>query len=68
MGRWDLQSIGLMIVGGSISCAGLLIGLWLLGFRLYYGPLLLIALVVLIVIGAAMLIISDYQSTRSERI
>jgi hypothetical protein len=65
MGLWDSQSIGMMLVGASITCSGLLIGLWLLGVRSSFGPILLLVLVVLVVIGAAMLVISDYQSTRS---
>lgn len=63
--EWDLPSLGMLLVGGSIICAGVLIALWLFGVRLYYIPILLIALVVLVVIGAAVLIVSDYQSTRT---
>jgi len=65
MGRWDLQYIGMMLVGASITCSGLLIGLWLLGVRSSFSPILLIILVVLVVIGAAMLVVTDYTSTRS---
>lgn len=63
--EWDRQSLGMLLVGGSITGAGVLIALWLLGFRFSSGPILLIALVVLVVIGAAVLIVSDYQATRT---
>ncbi len=62
---WDSQSLGMLLVGGSITGAGVLIALWLLGVWFSYGPILLVALVVLVVIGAAVLIVSDYQSTRT---
>ncbi|ACL16870.1 hypothetical protein [Methanosphaerula palustris] len=67
MMRWDLQYLGMLLVGGSITCAGVLIALWLLGVQLFFTPTLLIVLVLLVVIGAAVLIVGDYQSTRAEQ-
>lgn len=67
MMEWDLQSLGIVLAGGSIICAGLLIALWLFGIWLSYIPILLITLVVLVVMGAAVLLFGDYQSTRSEQ-
>jgi hypothetical protein len=57
----------MLLVGGSITCAGILIALWLLGVQLYFTPTLLIVLVLLVVIGAAVLIVDDYRLTRVEQ-
>lgn len=65
MMAWDLQWLGVLLVGGSITGAGVLIALWLFGVWLSFTPFLLIALVGLVVIGAAVLIVSDYWSTLS---
>jgi heme/copper-type cytochrome/quinol oxidase subunit 2 len=57
----------MLLVGGSITCAGVLIALWLLGVWLYFTSTLLIVLVLLVVIGATVLIVDDYRSTRTEQ-
>jgi hypothetical protein len=58
MQDWDLTSIGLVIIGSSITVAGTIIGVMLLGVRIIVAPFLLLTTAVLVVLSAALIIFS----------
>ena len=58
MQDWDLTSIGLVLIGSSITVAGTIIGFLLLGVRIAIAPFLLLTTAVLIVLSAALIIFS----------
>ncbi len=58
MKDWDLPSIGLVLIGSSITAAGTIIGATLLGVRFEYTRYLLFTTAVLVVLSAALIIIS----------
>jgi hypothetical protein len=58
MQDWDLASVGLVLIGSSITAAGTIIGVTLLGVRIAYTPFLLLTSAVLVVLSAALLIFS----------
>lgn len=62
-GDWDLTSIGLILIGSSITVAGTIIAALLLGMELPMAPFLLITTAVLIVMSAAIIV---YYDTRNE--
>ena len=62
-GDWDLTSIGLVLIGSSITVAGMIIAALLLGARLPQAQFLLLTTAFLIVISAAIII---YYDTKHE--
>jgi hypothetical protein len=58
MQDWDLTSIGLVLIGSSITIAGTIIGVMLLGVQITFAPFLLFTTAVLIVLSAALIIFS----------
>ena len=62
MQDWDLTSIGLVLIGSSITIAGTIIGVMLLGVRIVYAPFLLLTTAVLIVLSAALIVYSMPKS------
>jgi hypothetical protein len=58
MQDWDLPSIGLVLIGTSITAAGTIIGLTLIGVRTEYSPFLLLTSAVLVVLSAALIVFS----------
>jgi predicted tellurium resistance membrane protein TerC len=58
-GDWDLTSIGLVLIGSSITVAGIIIAALLLGARLPQAPFLLITTAFLIVMSAAVIVYYD---------
>ena len=56
MQDWDLTSIGLVLIGSSITVAGTIIGVMLLGVRIDFAPFLLLTTAVLIVLSAALIV------------
>jgi len=58
MQDWDLTSIGLVLIGSSITVAGTIIAFLLLGIRIPIAPFLLITTAVLIVLSAALILFS----------
>ena len=55
MQDWDLTSIGLVLIGSSITVAGTIIGVMLLGVPVPFAPFLLFTSAVLIVLSAALI-------------
>ncbi|OPX61980.1 MULTISPECIES: hypothetical protein [unclassified Methanoregula] len=58
MQDWDLTSIGLVLIGSSITVAGTIIGVMLLGVRIASAPYLLLTSAMLIVMSAGLIIFS----------
>ncbi len=58
-GDWDLTSIGLVLIGSSITVAGMIIAALLLGAYLPAAPFLLLTTAILIVMSAAIIIYYD---------
>jgi len=63
MGDWDLTSVGLVLIGSSITVAGIIIAAMLLGMPVPQAPFLLLTNAVLIVMSAAII---TYYDTRKE--
>lgn len=58
MQDWDLTSIGLVLIGSSITVAGTIIGVMILGVRISFAPFLLLTTAMLIVMSAGLIIFS----------
>jgi hypothetical protein len=62
-GDWDLTSIGLILIGSSITIAGMIIAALLLGMQVGQAPFLLLTTAFLIVMSATIII---YYDTKHE--
>jgi len=58
-GDWDLTSIGLVLIGSSITVAGMIIAALLLGAQLPMAPFLLLTTAFLIVMSAVIIVYYD---------
>jgi membrane protein implicated in regulation of membrane protease activity len=56
MSDWDLASVGLVLIGSSITAAGIIIATMLLGVTVPGAPFLLLTATILIVLSAALII------------
>jgi hypothetical protein len=63
MQEWDLTSIGLVLIGSSITAAGIIIAALLLGLRIEMAPFLLFTTAILIVMSAALVLFGNPEST-----
>jgi type IV secretory pathway VirB3-like protein len=63
MGDWDLTSVGLVLIGSSITVAGIIIAAMLLGMPVPQAPFLLLTTAFLIVMSAAII---TYYDTRKD--
>ena len=66
MEDWDLTSVGMVLIGSSITAAGTIIAALLLGVRLDIAPFLLLTTAILIVMSAALIMFGkpeDAQQT-----
>jgi hypothetical protein len=64
-GNWDLTSVGLVLIGSSITVAGIIIAALLLGADLPMAPFLLITTAILIVMSAVIIIYYDTKNDPS---
>lgn len=62
MGDWDLTSIGLVMIGCSITAAGTIIAALLLGITIYIAPYLLLITALLIVLSAFLILYGEQIS------
>jgi hypothetical protein len=62
MGNWDLASVGLILIGSSITAAGTIIAALLMGIAIDQAPFLLLTTAVLIVMSAVLIV---YKTPRS---
>jgi len=63
MGDWDLTSVGLVLIGSSITVAGVIIAAMLLGMPVPQAPFLLLTTAFLVVMSAGVI---TYYDTRKE--
>jgi len=56
MGDWDLTSVGLVLIGSSITAAGTIIAALLIGITIHLAPFLLLTTAVLIVMSAFLIV------------
>jgi hypothetical protein len=56
MEDWDLTSVGMVLIGSSITLAGTIIAVLLLGIKLEIAPFLLLTTAALIVMSAALIL------------
>jgi hypothetical protein len=59
---WDLTSVGLVLIGSSITAAGTIIAALLIGITVTMAPYLLLTTAILIVMSAALIV---YKTPRS---
>jgi hypothetical protein len=62
MGDWDLTSVGLVMIGSSITAAGTIIAALLLGITIDIAPYLLLTTALLIVISAFLILYGEQIS------
>jgi len=62
MGDWDLTSVGLVLIGSSITAAGTIMAALLLGATFSLAPFLLLTTVILIVMSAVLIVLSTPRS------
>ena len=62
MGDWDLTSVGLVLIGSSITAAGTIIGALLLGVAVAFAPFLLFTTAILVVMSAVLIVVSVPRS------
>jgi len=62
MQDWDLTSVGFVLIGSSITVAGSIIGVMLLGVPIPLAPFLLLTTAVLVVLSAALIVFSMPKS------
>lgn len=62
MGDWDLSSVGLVLIGSSITTAGIIMAALLLGIAVSMAPFLLLTMIILIVMSAVLIVLSIPRS------
>jgi hypothetical protein len=62
MQDWDITSVGLVLIGSSITVAGTIIAVMLLGVRITAAPFLLLTTAMLIVMSAGLIVFSMPRS------
>ena len=56
MSEWDLTSIGLVLIGSSITAAGIIIAAMIIGIPVTNAPFLLLTTAVLVVASAVLIL------------
>ncbi len=62
MNNWDLTSVGLVLIGCSITAAGTIIAALLLGMTIRIAPFLLLTTSLLIVMSAILIIYGEQKT------
>jgi hypothetical protein len=62
MAEWDLSSVGLVLIGSSITAAGTIMAALLLGIPVSLAPFLLLTTTILIVMSAVLIILNIPRS------
>ncbi len=65
--NWDLPSIGMVLLSGSLVLVGLVIVARLAGVTVPGDTMLIMTVLVLVVIGAIVLLAADYRRERRAR-
>ena len=66
MDDWDLTSVGLVLIGCSITAAGTIIAALLLGITLRIAPFLLLTTALLIVMSAILIIYGEQKTNAGK--
>jgi len=56
MVEWDLTSVGMVLIGSSITVAGIIIGIMILGVKMPIAPFLLLTTTILVVMSAVVIL------------
>ena len=64
MVEWDLTSVGMVLIGSSITVAGIIIGVLLLGVKLPIAPFLLLMTTILVVMSAAVILYTQPRNAK----
>lgn len=59
---WDLTSIGFVLIGSSITVAGIIIAVMLMGITVNNAPFLLLTTAVIVVMSAGLVVFSSPRS------
>jgi len=66
MEDWDLTSVGLVLIGSSITAAGTIIAALLLGINIRIAPFLLLTTALLIVMSAILIIYGEQKTNAGK--
>jgi hypothetical protein len=66
MSDWNLTSIGIILMGCSISAAGIIMAVMLVGIPVSNAPYYLFTTIVLIVMSAAVIILTKQKQEQQE--
>jgi hypothetical protein len=66
MDNWDLTSVGLVLIGSSITAAGTIIAALLLGISISIAPFLLLTTALLIVMSAILIIYGEQKTNAGK--
>lgn len=66
MENWNLTSVGLVLIGCSITVAGTIIAALILGISIRIAPYLLVATALLIVMSAILVIYGEQKSNGGQ--
>jgi hypothetical protein len=66
MDDWDLTSVGLVLIGSSITAAGTIIAALLLGIPLRIAPFLLLTTALLIVMSAILILYGEQKNNAGK--
>ena len=66
MDNWDLTSVGLVLIGSSITAAGTIIAALLLGITIRIAPCLLLTTALLIVMSAILIIYGEQKTNAGK--
>ena len=66
MENWNLTSVGLVLIGCSITAAGTIIAALILGISIRIAPYLLVATALLIVMSAILVIYGEQKSNGGQ--
>jgi len=67
MDNWDLTSVGLVLIGSSITAAGTIIAALLLGIPIRIAPFLLLTTALLIVMSAILIIYGEQKTNAGKQ-
>ena len=67
MDNWDLTSVGLVLIGSSITAAGTIIAALLLGISIRIAPFLLLTTALLIVMSAILIIYGEQKTNAGKK-
>jgi hypothetical protein len=66
MSDWDITSIGLVLIGSSITAAGTIIAAMILGITITIAPFLLLTTAVLVVLSAILILFNRNPEQQTE--